>query len=130
MYWINSIDVDYVVSYSIPIVFPSKDPHTHPSCSQQPHARHRAKGEARLVGSKMPSLVSVEATYLAFNFASAVGIVFVNKWVFDRCAFVWSTALTVLHYLLSWLGLEACALCGAARPPAPHAPAPRSRALC
>lgn len=49
---------------------------------------------------------------LTFNFVSAVGIIFINKWVFDRMHFKWTTALTVLHYLLCMAGLEVLCMCG------------------
>eukprot|EP01065_Artemidia_motanka_P020485 TRINITY_DN24531_c0_g1_i1.p1 TRINITY_DN24531_c0_g1~~TRINITY_DN24531_c0_g1_i1.p1 ORF type:complete len:332 (+),score=81.91 TRINITY_DN24531_c0_g1_i1:74-1069(+) len=42
--------------------------------------------------------------YLAFNFASAVGIVFVNKLCFTRVTFVFPTLLTIMHYLVTLAG--------------------------
>eukprot|EP01062_Namystynia_karyoxenos_P070030 TRINITY_DN65406_c0_g1_i1.p1 TRINITY_DN65406_c0_g1~~TRINITY_DN65406_c0_g1_i1.p1 ORF type:complete len:376 (+),score=84.55 TRINITY_DN65406_c0_g1_i1:111-1238(+) len=45
-----------------------------------------------------------DAAYLAFNFWSAVGIVFINKLVFTRVTFTFPSLLTLLHYGVTWAG--------------------------
>ena len=61
----------------------------------------------------MRSDTSQHAVYLSFNFAAAVCIVLINKAVFSRINFGFSTTLTLAHYVLNIAGLEALRLCGA-----------------
>jgi len=66
---------------------------------------------------------TTHASYLAFNFASAVGIVLINKAIFSQVKFSFTTTLTVIHYLLNLAGLELLAVCGAyERRAAPRTP--------
>mmetsp|Transcript_62262 Transcript_62262/g.103480 ORF Transcript_62262/g.103480 Transcript_62262/m.103480 type:complete len:352 (-) Transcript_62262:179-1234(-) len=50
--------------------------------------------------------------YLSFNFASAVGVIFVNKALFSHFSFSFTTALTSFHYVSNAVGLELLAACG------------------
>ena len=61
----------------------------------------------------MRSDTSQHAVYLSFNFAAAVCIVLINKAIFSRINFGFSTTLTLAHYVLNIAGLEALRLCGA-----------------
>lgn len=49
---------------------------------------------------------------LAFNFAASVGIIFVNKLIFESFQFKFTTMMTVLHYLVTIAGLEILAVVG------------------
>ena len=55
-----------------------------------------------------------DAAYLTFNFAASVGIIFINKAIFESFQFKHTTVLTALHYLITLAGLEVLAL-GASR---------------
>uniref|UniRef100_A0A7S0ILM0 Sugar phosphate transporter domain-containing protein n=1 Tax=Calcidiscus leptoporus TaxID=127549 RepID=A0A7S0ILM0_9EUKA len=57
------------------------------------------------------SLASV--SYLAFNFGSSVGIIFVNKALFASAHFTFTTALTTLHYAVNCVGLALLGASGA-----------------
>ena len=46
---------------------------------------------------------------LSFNFASSVGIIFINKMLFSTMKFRFTTFLTALHYVITMLGLEVLA---------------------
>jgi drug/metabolite transporter (DMT)-like permease len=52
------------------------------------------------------------ASYLAFNFACTVIIVFVNKAIFASFHFRFTTALTAMHYIVTLMGLEFLAAAG------------------
>ncbi|KAK9694750.1 hypothetical protein K7432_013295 [Basidiobolus ranarum] len=49
---------------------------------------------------------------ICINVCSSVGIVLCNKFVFDKYDFKFGTALTVIHFLVTFLGLEVCARLG------------------
>ena len=57
-------------------------------------ARHGLKG-----------LDPVTLSYMTFNFVSAVGIVFCNKYVFHHYHFDFATLMTALHFFATWLGV-------------------------
>ena len=44
---------------------------------------------------------------MSFNFVSAVGIVFCNKYVFHHYHFDYATLMTALHFFATWLGVLA-----------------------
>jgi len=44
---------------------------------------------------------------VSFNFISAVGIVFCNKYVFHHYLFDYATLMTALHFFATWLGVLA-----------------------
>ncbi|TPX32784.1 hypothetical protein SmJEL517_g04179 [Synchytrium microbalum] len=47
--------------------------------------------------------------YMALNVASSIGIVMTNKWVFEVYNFRFGTFLTIIHFVITFLGLEGCA---------------------
>ena len=51
-------------------------------------------------------------SFMAFNFISAVLIVFVNKILFANQGFNYSTFTTVCHFVATWLGILCCELAG------------------
>mmetsp|Transcript_3092 Transcript_3092/g.7450 ORF Transcript_3092/g.7450 Transcript_3092/m.7450 type:complete len:310 (-) Transcript_3092:43-972(-) len=50
-------------------------------------------------------------SYMALNYFSSVGIVWMNK-AASNMGFTWTTSLTCLHFLFTYLGLELCATAG------------------
>eukprot|EP00741_Cyanophora_paradoxa_P010454 tig00000037_g10109.t1 len=50
--------------------------------------------------------------WMAINVASSISIVFVNKWVYTTYNFNYPTTLTLIHFLVTFLGLQACAMLG------------------
>ena len=46
--------------------------------------------------------------YMALNFCASVGIINVNKLVFQQYAFKYSTLLTGIHFIFTFVGLLAC----------------------
>lgn len=53
------------------------------------------------------------ASYLVFNFVASVGVIFVNKHIFTAFSFEYTTLLTAMHYVVTLVGLEILASCGA-----------------
>jgi hypothetical protein len=49
---------------------------------------------------------------LAFNFSTAVLIIMLNKRLLGGVGFKFPIALTLIHYLVTWIGLECCAVAG------------------
>ncbi|XP_066490622.1 solute carrier family 35 member E3 [Tiliqua scincoides] len=47
------------------------------------------------------------AAALAANLAASTGVVFANKWLYERARFP-ALSLTLLHFAATWLGLRAC----------------------
>jgi len=47
---------------------------------------------------------------LALNFGSSIAIIIINKWVFEFCGFTFGTALTVLHFVVTYLCLLLCGM--------------------
>jgi len=45
-------------------------------------------------------------SYMAFNFLSSIGIIFVNKLIFKQYNFHFATFVTSLHFVFTWLGLS------------------------
>ena len=43
--------------------------------------------------------------YMAFNFLSSIGIIFVNKLIFKQYKFQFATFVTAMHFVFTWLGL-------------------------
>lgn len=61
-----------------------------------------ASGEASLVDRlRIPF-------FLFLNGSSSIGIVFMNKVVFQICGFKYGTLLTFIHFVFTFLGLELC----------------------
>ena len=50
--------------------------------------------------------------YIILNIFSAVGIVTANKWVFQIAEFTFGTVLTIIHFIVTFIGLEICARMG------------------
>ncbi|TPX38916.1 hypothetical protein SeLEV6574_g07521 [Synchytrium endobioticum] len=46
---------------------------------------------------------------MALNVASSIGIVITNKWLMDVYLFKFGTLLTMIHFIVTFLGLELCA---------------------
>ncbi|KAI8929578.1 triose-phosphate transporter family-domain-containing protein [Entophlyctis helioformis] len=63
-------------------------------------------------GILSPSQASLNAIAIALNILSSVGIVLANKWVFAREGFSFGTLLTVIHFVVTFVGLEICARYG------------------
>ena len=53
------------------------------------------------------------AAFLAFNFVSSVGVIFINKHIFTAFDFPFTTLLTAMHYVVTLIGLEILAAFGA-----------------
>ncbi|KAI9204379.1 triose-phosphate transporter family-domain-containing protein [Polychytrium aggregatum] len=60
------------------------------------------------IGLSTADLVNV--LYIALNIVSSVGIVMTNKWVFKGLKFEFGTLLTVVHFVVTFIGLEICAM--------------------
>jgi hypothetical protein len=45
----------------------------------------------------------VTVSYMAFNFLSSIGIIFVNKLIFKQYNFHFATFVTSLHFVFTWL---------------------------
>jgi solute carrier family 35 protein E3 len=52
------------------------------------------------------------ALFLAFNFVSSVGVIFINKAIFSAFRFRYTTLLTAIHYVVTLAGLEFLAILG------------------
>jgi solute carrier family 35, member E3 len=50
--------------------------------------------------------------YMAFNFVSSIGIIFVNKLIFKQYAFKFATFVTTLHFFFTCLGLVVARVAG------------------
>lgn len=64
-----------------------------------------------MLASRAPSPRLV-ALYMAFNFISSVGIINLNKSVFKTHGFAFPTALTALHFIITFAGLIVCNMAG------------------
>ena len=51
------------------------------------------------------------ASYMALNFCTSILIIWTNKLAYQK-GFKWALSLTVLHFCITFLGLEICARCG------------------
>lgn len=54
--------------------------------------------------------------YMALNLCSSISIVLVNKWLFNNSRFKFPTALTMLHFGFTFVGLQICAWVGLFEP--------------
>mmetsp|Transcript_13971 Transcript_13971/g.23091 ORF Transcript_13971/g.23091 Transcript_13971/m.23091 type:complete len:365 (+) Transcript_13971:193-1287(+) len=54
----------------------------------------------------------LDAFYMALNVLSSIFIVFTNKWVYETYRFNYPTTLTLIHFLVTFLGLHMCSLVG------------------
>lgn len=63
--------------------------------------------------SQTPYLARNEAVlYLSFNFLASVGIIFINKLLFESFKFRFTTFLTAVHYVVTLAGLEILSMAG------------------
>ncbi|KAJ3072805.1 hypothetical protein HK102_006161 [Quaeritorhiza haematococci] len=74
------------------------------------HIKATPPNEKMLFG--YPTSLVLTFFYMALNVSSSVGIVLTNKWVFQVHNFSFGTVLTVIHFLVTFLGLELCARVG------------------
>ena len=53
---------------------------------------------------------------MAFNFVSAVGIVFMNKYVFHTFSYNYAVFVTSLHFVMTTIGVRCCHMAGMYQP--------------
>jgi len=58
---------------------------------------------ARYMFSQRP--FTRKGSYILFNFCSAIGVIFLNKLIFSQVTFGFPTALSLVHYTITFLGL-------------------------
>ena len=68
-------------------------------------------GRSFQIVDMMTSSMIVTASYMALNFATSILIIWCNKLAYNS-GFKWVLSLTVLHFFVTFLGLEICACLG------------------